>query len=117
MDDPDAAALAWWTGLSTRNRSRYRRRLYRGNDVLLIPHAHDLAAAGLEPPGWWIVQPGSSAADNDRAHRLELSFGLKRKYVMPDPVRRLILTDLDRTPLTGPGLNAPPRWWRRSRSR
>ena len=117
MDDLDAVALAWWTGLSAKDRARYRRRVYRGNDVLLPPHAHDLAAAGLKAPGWWIVPSESTAEDNDRAHRLERIFEVDRDYVMPDPVRQLILTDLDRTPLSDPRLDAAPRWWQRSRSR
>ena len=118
MDDPDVVALAWWAGLSQKDRVRYRWRVYRGDDVLRDPHAHDLAAAGLPPPRWWIVGPHASTDDNDRAHRFELFFGTNRTYVMPDPVRRLVLADLDRTPLVDDRLDAPPRtrWWQRSRT-
>lgn len=92
---------------------RYRQRIHAGNDVLLFPHAHDLAAAGLQPPGWSTAEPGAPAPANDLTHRAELVFGLDRHHRMPDPVRRLIRTDLDRTALTGSDLAPRPRWWHR----
>lgn len=111
--DPDAVALSWWTALPPKDRVRYRQRIHAGNDVLLFPHAHDLAAAGLQPPGWSTAEPGAPAPANDLTHRAELVFGLDRHHRMPDPVRRLIRTDLDRTALTGSDLAPRPRWWHR----
>lgn len=116
VDDADPVALSWWTGLSRRDRTRYRRRVHSGHDILLPHHALTLAAAGLDPPGWWIVGPESTAADNDRIHRFDVILGGGRKYPMPDPVRRLILTDLDRTPFDEAAGDSPPRWWTRLRS-
>ncbi len=123
MDDPapDAVALAWWTGLSPRERGRYRRRISCGRDLLLPRHALELAAAGLAPARWWIVGPEASATDNDVVHRFEVILGGGRDYVMPDPVRRVVLTDLARTSLDdlSPDDSSGPRWHEclRSRSR
>ncbi len=47
----DAVARSWWTGLTPKDRVRYRQRVRRSTDALLAPHAHALAAAGLPPPG------------------------------------------------------------------
>lgn len=117
MIDPDPVALSWWTALSPKDRARYRRRVYRGDDRLIPPHGQHLATAGLDPPGWWITGPDASTADNDAAHRVESFFEVDHHYLIPDPVRRLLLTDLDRTPLTDPDLDTLPRWWQRRRSR
>lgn len=104
-------ALSWWTALSPRERGRYRRQVHGGDDALLPRHALNLAMSGLEPGGWRTV--GSSTADNDRAHRFDVVLGGGRGYPMPNPVRRLVLTDLARSPLTNAGVDAPPRWWQR----
>lgn len=57
-------------------------------------------------------QAGHSRAGNDVAHRFEQTLGGGGNYRMPDPVRQLIFTDLDRTPFTDAG-TSPQRWWRR----
>jgi len=118
MDDPDAVVLSWWTGLSPKDRTHYRRLVDRGKTTLQPAHAHDRAAAGLPPAGWWIVGPESSAADNDRIHRLEVLLGGGRNYLMPDPVRLLVLTDLNRVPFTDDvAIPSRPRWHQRFWSR
>jgi len=112
MDDLDPVALSWWTALTPKDRTHYRCLVARGTTTLLPAHAHDLAAAGLPPLGWWNLGSKSSAADNDVVHRFEVVLGGGRDYGMPDPVRELIRADLDRTPLTDADTSPQP-WWRR----
>ncbi len=66
--------------------------------------------AGLPPPGWWLVKPGHSRADNDVAHRFEQILGGGGNYRMPNPMRQLILTDLDHRPITDDVAPPTQRW-------